>query len=181
MAFLNQIRLSLLRPSKCIWRVALVIVLLLPPAWLAASPLAGALKDAQLRGTSTFRYLGLPIYDAKLFTPRGGPFSWNEDFGLQLTYRKSLKQKALVQSTLDEIERQGNKAPSQTQLEQCFQAVSKGDSYLAISEGPNQVDFWRNGNKTCALSSLGIKRAFMSIFLGDDTRSANFTRQLKGQ
>ncbi|MEX0277864.1 MAG: hypothetical protein AB3N19_10125 [Ruegeria sp.] len=154
---------------------------LLVPGGLAASPLSDELKDPQLLGSATFRYLGLPIYDAKLYTPGGTQFSWSEDFGLQLTYRKNLKQKALVESTLDEIKRQGNQAPTQAQLEQCFKAVSKGDSYLAISEGPNKVGFWRNGVNTCTLSNPGIKQAFMSIFLGNNTRSASFTRQLKGQ
>lgn len=181
MALWDQTRRSLSLRNKGLWQAALVSVALLVPAGLAASPLSDELSDPQLRGSATFRYLGLPIYDAKLYTPNGAQFSWNEDFGLQLTYRKNLKQKALVESTLDEINRQGNTAPSQTQLQQCFQAVSKGDSYLAISEGPDKLGFWRNGLKTCTLSNPGIKRAFMSIFLGDDTRSASFTRQLKGQ
>ncbi|NVO56074.1 hypothetical protein HW561_09775 [Rhodobacteraceae bacterium B1Z28] len=154
---------------------------LLVPAGLAASPLSGQLSDPKLLGSSTFRFLGLPVYDAKLYTPGGAPFSWKEDFGLQLTYRKNLAQKALVKSTLDEMARQGNLAPTQAQLATCFQGVSKGDSYLAISEGPNKVGFWRNGTQTCTLTNNGIKRSFMSIFLGNNTRSASFTRQLKGQ
>ncbi|MCG7521154.1 hypothetical protein [Ruegeria sp. Ofav3-42] len=181
MALLQKTRPSLSRPNNRIWRAALLSLTLLAPGGLAASTVTDQLPNAELRGSATFRYLGLPIYDAKLYTPDGAAFSWNENFGLQLTYRKNLKQKALVESTLDEIERQGNSAPSQAQLEQCFQAVSKGDSYLAISEGPNAVGFWRNGRKTCTLTNPGVKKSFMSIFLGNNTRSASFTRQLKGQ
>lgn len=177
----RQSRPSLWRPSKHIWRVAALLLALLAPVGLAASPLSTELKDPKQIGSATFRFVGLPLYDAKLFTPGGAPFNWTEDFGLQLTYRKNLAQKALVESTLDEMVRQGNPAPTQSQLEACFQAVSKGDSYLAISEGPDKVGFWRNGTQTCTLSNPGIKRSFMSIFLGDNTRSASFTRQLKGQ
>lgn len=181
MAILKKTRPSLSRPNKGTWRAALVSLTLLAPGGLAASTVTNQLPNAELRGTATFRYLGLPIYDAKLYTPAGAPFSWNEDFGLQLTYRKNLKQKALVESTLDEMARQGNSGPTQAQLEQCFQAVGKGDSYLAISEGPNKVGFWRNGRKTCTLTHPGVKKSFMSIFLGNNTRSASFTRQLKGR
>ncbi|WP_170425981.1 hypothetical protein [Ruegeria arenilitoris] len=181
MAILQKTRPSLSRPNNPFWRAAVFAVMLLAPGGLAASTVAAQLPNAELRGTATFRYLGLPVYDAKLYTPGGAPFSWGEDFGLQLTYRRNIKQKALVESTLDEMTRQGNSGMTQAQLETCFQTVNKGDSYLAVSEGPNKVGFWRNGRKTCTLSSPGVKKTFMSIFLGDNTRSASFTRQLKGQ
>lgn len=180
MAVLKMIRPFPPRPISDMWRVALFSLALLTPGGLVAAPLPDALRDPKLLGSSTFRFLGLPIYDAKLYTPGGAAFSWNEDIGLQLTYRKNLAQKALVESTLDEMARQGNPAPTEAQLEVCFQTVSKGDTYLAISEGPDKVGFWRNGDQTCTLSSPGIKRSFMSIFLGNNTRSARFTRQLKG-
>ncbi|WP_254430572.1 MULTISPECIES: hypothetical protein [unclassified Ruegeria] len=181
MAFSKKIQ-PFLHSTRTAWLgVFTLTILLLAPIGLAASPIPGDLKDPKQLGSATFRFLGLPLYDAKLYTPAGAAFSWDEDFGLQLTYRKNLKQKALVESTLEEITRQGNSAPTQAQLEACFQAVSKGDSYLAVSKGPNEVDFWRNGSKTCSLTYPGAKRSFMSIFLGDNSRSASFTQQLKGQ
>ncbi len=181
MAFLQRTAPSLPRSISRAVSALLVSVFLTLPVSLSASVITQEVKDAQLKGSATFRFLGVPIYDAKLYTPGGAAFSWSDDFGLQLTYRKNLKQKALVESTLEEMARQGNPAPTQAQLEQCFQAVSKGDSYIAISEGANKVGFWRNGQKTCTLSYTGAKRSFMSIFLGDNTRSASFTSQLKGQ
>lgn len=181
MAFLKETRPYPLRLIFDSIRAALLVIALLVPSGLAASIVSKELNNAQLLGSGTFRFLGLPLYDAKLYTPGGAPFSWNEDFGLELTYRKNLTQKALVNSTLEEIARQGNNAPTRAQLEQCFQAVSKGDTYLAISQGPNAIGFWRNGRKTCTLSYSGAKRGFMSIFLGSNTRSASFTSQLKGQ
>lgn len=181
MAFLQKIRPSLPRRISDTCAAVLVCFVMLTPSGSAASPITQMVTDAQLRGSATFRFLGVPIYDAKLFTPKGAALRWDEDFGLQLTYRKTLKQKALVNSTLQEIARQGTPAPTQSQLEQCFQAVAKGDSYIAISEGPNKVGFWRNGQRTCTLTYPDAKRAFMSIFLGSDTRSASFTQQLKGQ
>ncbi len=174
-------RTSLFRPAYRTCCAALLSLALMVPGGLAASPLSDAIKDPKLRGTGTFRFLGLPLYDAKLYTPGGAAFSWNENYGLQLTYRKNLQQKALVESTREEMARQGNPAPTEAQLQGCFQAVSKGDSYLAIAQGPNNVSFWRNGSKTCTLTNPGITRSFMSIFLGNNTRSASFTQQLKGQ
>lgn len=181
MAVLKQTRPCLSRRNNGFFRAALLSLALLIPGGLAASPLSDWLSDPRQIGGSTFRFLGLPVYDAKLFTPNGAAFNWAEDFGLQITYRRNISQKTLVESTLDEMARQGNPAPTQTQLEACFRAINKGDTYLAISEGPNKVGFWLNGVQTCTLTNKGIKRSFMSVFLGDNTRSASFTRQLKGQ
>ncbi|SDX27316.1 hypothetical protein SAMN05444358_104125 [Ruegeria halocynthiae] len=154
--------------------------MLFAPGGLSASPVFGAFNDAELRGTATFRYLGFPIYDAQLFTQGGTPLNWSQDFGLELRYRRNISKKALVNSTLDEMKRIGRAAPVRNQLEVCFGAVSKGDRYLAISQGPDKVAFWLNGQKVCTMSYPGIKRSFMSIFLGDNTRSAAFTRSLRG-
>ncbi len=167
-------------PPRHNFSAALVSLMLLIPGGLSASPVSGILNDAELRGSATFRYLGFPIYDAQLFTQGGAPLNWGKDFGLELRYRRNLSKKALVNSTLDEMQRIGRAAPVRNQLDACFGAVSKGDRYLAISQGPNKVGFWLNGRKVCTLSYPGIKRSFMSIFLGDNTRSAAFTRSLRG-
>jgi hypothetical protein len=181
MAFFQKIRSSLPRPTSNPLRAAFLSLVLLAPGGLAASSGLNALDDAQLRGTATFRYLGFPLYDAQLFTPGGAPFTWNQDFGLQLKYRRNVTQKALINSTLDEMARIGRAAPVRDQLQTCFKAVNKGDQYLAVSEGPNKVSFWLNGRKTCTMSYPGIKRSFMSVFLGENTRSAAFTQKLRGQ
>ncbi len=159
---------------------ALVSLMLLVPGGLAASPVFGVLNNAELRGMATYRYLGFPLYDAQLFTQGGAPLNWNQDFGLELRYRRNVTKKALINSTLDEMQRIGRAAPVRDQLEVCFNAVSKGDRYLAISQGPNKVGFWLNGRMVCTMSYPGITRSFMSIFLGENTRSAAFTRALRG-
>lgn len=181
MPFLDKIRPSLLPPNSGMLRATLLSLSLLAPTGLIASPVTEELDGAQLLGTATFRYLGFPIYDAKLYTPKGASFSWSEDFGLQLTYRKSIKKNALVNSTLDEMKRVGHPAPIGDQLDVCFKGVTKGDSYLAVSDGPDKVSFWLNGRKTCTMAYPGIKRSFMSVFLGENTRSASFTQMLQGK
>ncbi len=177
MAFLRMIRPFLPRLNA---GAALVSLMLLIPGGLAASPVFGVLNNAELRGTATYRYLGFPLYDAQLFTQGGAPLNWKQDFGLELRYRRNVTKKALINSTLDEMKRIGRAAPIRDQLETCFAPVSKGDRFLAVSDGPNKVEFWLNGRKTCSMSYPDIKRSFMSIFLGENTRSAAFTQALRG-
>ncbi|MGI9369765.1 MAG: hypothetical protein ACR2O2_13095 [Ruegeria sp.] len=182
MAQLKQLHLLATRQLSDFWRATLLsLAVLFVPGTVWASPVFGLIDNADVRGAATFRYLGFPLYDARLYTPGGAPLDWQDDFGLELQYRRNLTQKDLVEATLLEMDRIGSGAPVKDQLDKCFSAVRKGDSYLAISQGPNRIDFWRNGQKTCTLAYPGIKRSFMSIFLGSNTKSASFTRRLRGQ
>lgn len=146
-----------------------------------ASPIQSALPDAELRGAATYRFVGLPLYEARLYTSGGAPLDWNRDFGLELKYLRNLSANDLVEGTLREFGRTGGALPVRIQLEQCFDDVRKGDSYLAVSEGQDGIGFWLNGKQTCQLSHPQIKTRFMALFLGDNTRSKTFTRKLKGE
>ncbi len=161
--------------------LTLAIFLCLVPFASAARPLASALPEAELRGQASLRYLGVTIYDAKLFTNGGSALDWSQDFALELTYKRNLTQYDLVEATLREMSRMGNATPSRAQLERCYQAVAPGDRYLAVSRGPDHLRFWRNDRAVCSLSYKGIKTTFMAIFLGENSRSRRFTRSLLGQ
>ncbi len=162
-------------------RFALLLALLASPTLLQASPVRTALPEAELRGAATFRLLGLPLYNARLFTKGGEALDWSSDFGLELKYLRNLSENDLVEGTMREFSRTGAGLPLRSQLARCFDDVQKGDSYLAVSKGPNKVAFWLNGQQTCTLAHPQIKTRFMAIFLGDNTRSKAFTRQLKGE
>ncbi|WP_068112069.1 hypothetical protein [Tropicimonas marinistellae] len=155
----------------------LLLLLALPhPATAIGSVLPGASE----RGAAVYRYLGFPLYEARLFTRGGAPLDWNQDFGLELRYMRNLTQYDLVEGTMRELTRTGGALPVRGQLEGCFVAVRKGDRYLAVTDGPNRVDFWLNGTRTCTLSHPQITYRFMSIFLGENSRSKSFTRKLRG-
>ena len=161
--------------------VAFGLALLVMPLGAQATTIQSQLPDAQLRGAATYRYIGLPLYKAQLFTRSGAPLDWTKDFGLALTYLRNLTQYDLVEGTMRELARTGASLPVRDQLQDCFRDVHKGDRYLAISQGANQLGFWLNGERVCTLSHPAIKTRFMSIFLGDNSRSAAFTRKLKGE
>ena len=169
-------------------RSTLLIVLILVVSWFSpartanaqTSAVSSALPGAELRGAATFRFLGFALYKARLFTIGGAPLDWNDNFAIELTYQRNLTQYDLVEATMREFKRTSGSIPVEAQLNICFKAVRKGDSYLAVTKGASKVDFWRNGKRTCTLSYPQIKTRFMGIFVGDNTRSKTFTRKLKG-
>ncbi|WP_425046000.1 hypothetical protein [Primorskyibacter sp. S87] len=157
------------------------LTVLLSPAPALASAIETAISDAELRGKAVFRFVGLPIYEARLFTPSGAPLDWSSDFGLELNYLRNLSGEDLVDNTMSELERIGTPMPVQDQFARCFKDVRKGDRYLAVTRGQNKIGFWRNGSPVCTVSHPRISQRFMAIFLGDNTRSGAFTRKLKGE
>jgi hypothetical protein len=159
---------------------ALACTLILLGQMVQASVISKAMPGAALRGEASFRFLGFPLYRARLFTPSGAALDWGQDMALELTYQRPLSQYDLVEGTLREFKRLGAPLPLRAQLNRCFRPVAKGDRYTAISKGPNRLDFWRNDTKTCSLKHPNIKQRFMAIFLGKNTRSARFTRRLRG-
>ena len=162
-------------------RALLALVLLALPTLPLASTVKSILPESQLRGTATLRFAGFPLYEARLFTRSGAPLDWSDDFALELTYLRNLTEYELVKGTLREFERTGGALPLRRQLARCDNDVSKGDRYVAVSQGPDKVGFWLNGTNTCTLSHPQIKTRFMEIFLGDNTRSRSFTRRLRGE
>ncbi|GAA6191302.1 hypothetical protein [Phaeobacter sp. NW0010-22] len=162
-------------------KLALLFVTLLLPLSSQASTINSALPGAELRGAATFRFIGFPLYEARLFTKSGAPLDWSKDFGLELKYLRNLTEYDLVEGTMRELNRTGTALPLRGQLEQCFDDVRNGDRYIAVSKGQNQIGFWLNGNRVCTLKHPQIKTRFMTIFLGDNTRSKSFTRKLKGE
>lgn len=162
-------------------RLGLLLALLGSPTLVQGSPVNANLPEAEVRGAATFRFLGLPLYQARLFTRGGAPLDWSRDFGLELKYLRNLSEYDLVEGTLREFARIGTELPLRGQLERCFADVRKGDSYVAISQGPNKVAFWLNEKPMCTLAHPQIKRRFMAIFLGNNTRSKSFARKLRGE
>lgn len=161
-------------------RAILMSVFLALALPVQAAAIGAVLPGASERGSAVFRFLGLPLYEARLFTMGGEPLDWNQDFGLELRYLRNLTQYDLVEGTMRELERTGGTMPVRGQLETCFSAVQKGDRYLAVTDGPDRVSFWLNGKPTCTLSHPRAAYRFMSIFLGDNTRSRSFTQKLLG-
>ncbi|RYH08144.1 hypothetical protein [Tropicimonas sp. IMCC6043] len=163
-------------------RSVLLLALFLTGALPAQAAAIGAvLPGASERGTAVYRHFGFPIYEARLYTRGGGAFDWNDEFGLELRYLRNLSQYDLVEGTMRELARTGGALPVRNQLESCYSKVSKGDRYLAVTDGPNRISLWLNGRPACTLSHPEIKYRFMAIFLGENTRSQSFTRRLKGQ
>jgi hypothetical protein len=116
--------------------------LFLTPVSVNANTVEAVLPDAELRGAATFHFVGFSLYTARLFTLSGAPLDWNEDFGLELQYKRNLSELDLMEGTMREFARLGDPVPVRSQLQTCFDDVRKGDLFTAVSKGlscPNRA------------------------------------------
>ena len=169
-------------------RVLFVISLMIAAAPLRASTgpeVAKAVAGAKPLGAVTFRWLGVTLYEAVLFTPGGKGFSWAQPMALQLRYAREISRENLIKATMTELGRmEGARADHgaiETKLAQCFRDVGKGDRFTAAPKGAGRVDLYFNGSRTCTLNHPNIRERFLSIWLSDQARSTRLSRQLRGQ
>lgn len=142
-----------------------------PPAFVRP-----ALPGAALWGEGQLRFLGLRIYDARLWA---GPQFDASDFGahplaLELTYHRAFQGIAIAQRSIDEIARQGDLAPAQAQrwlaaLSAVLPDVQPGDRLTGLYRPGQGLRLWRGQKAQGAIDDAELARRFFGIWLSPRT------------
>lgn len=162
------------------------LVLLWPSLAFAAPPEVKAVLQSPVpKGTTTANLFSFDIYDAELFTSNGAPFSMAEPFALTLVYRYNFSADILAMASVREISRMedvpmGRLRSLRDQLKNCFRDVQKGERVTGVGRTADVIEFYVNGDKTCALRQENLRERFFSIWLGSDTRDPDGAARLKG-
>lgn len=168
----------------------MTLSLLLPIAFAAkaradvAPEVRAAVNAPAELGEGAFRWFGLKVYDAQLFTPRGRGFDWERPFALQLDYARKVRSEILLQASMDELARmegaRADHADIRAKLSRCLRDLKPGDRVVSAPRGANALDFWVNGTKTCRLQHAGIRDRYMAIWLSENARDQALARKLRG-
>jgi Chalcone isomerase-like len=158
-------------------------LLLLGAAWLSGAPLhaqqqpvppevAAALPGARLVGQGRLRFMGLRIYDARLWVAAQAPGSdWVAvPWALELAYARDLKGEQIAERSLVEMRRQGDIAPETAtrwlgQMKQLFPDVKDGDRITGINLPGTGARFHHNGNLRGEVADVEFARWFFGIWL----------------
>jgi len=142
-----------------------------PPAFIRQ-----ALPEAALWGQGQMRFLGLRIYDARLWA--GSRFE-AADFGacplaLELNYHRAFTGAAIAQRSIDEIERQGDLTPAQAQrwlkaLAAVLPDVQPGDRLTGLYQPGQGMRLWRGQQPLGAIDDAELARRFFGIWLSPRT------------
>jgi hypothetical protein len=179
------------RPAR---RHALALLAALPcAAWSSRAPhalppeLKSELLGARLLGEGTLRYMGLHVYDIRLwgeadFSVRdlqGSPLA------LELQYARSLDGKAIAERSLKEMKGLGSVDAAQAerwlqQMLQIFPDVKKGDRITGVQRPVETARFFVNGQPRGEVRDAEFTRLFFGIWLSPRTSQPRLREALLG-
>ena len=147
-----------------------------------------ALPGAQSLGTATLRFLGLAVYEARLWVQLG--FHANRyaqsPFALELNYFRGLSGPSIAERSLKEMRRQGsiNETQEQSWLQgmvRAFPDVKAGDRITGLHTPGIGARFWFNGQRLAPLNDPEFSRYFFGIWLSEATSEPEIRARLLGQ
>jgi len=154
----------------------------------APAEVAGALPAARLQGSGALRFLGLLVYEARLWTTAEfTPERYDaHTFALELRYARRLEGAAIAERSIAEMRRIGtfDQTRARAWLDQLIRAlpdVNPGDRLTGV-RGPDGVSrFYSNGQPTLSIADPEFGRLFFGIWLSNNTSEPALRRELIGQ
>jgi hypothetical protein len=139
-------------------------------------------KGLQLQGQGRMTFLGLNVYDARLYV---GDQRGQAGFALDLNYLRSLKGSDITKRTIEEMQRLGvseaNRSVWGKKLDGIFPDVVTGTSLTAIHVPGRGTVFLHNGKLAGEIAGDDFARAFFSIWLDPKTAAPKLRTALIGQ
>ena len=141
------------------------------------------IPEAVLQGSGSYRWFGLRIYDASLWTEPQGWQGNNPHFALDLTYARSLYGRKIAEASLTEIEKLkfGSTEQHQRWLQQMnalFPDVNEGSRITGIYHAGNSARFYLNGKWLGEIKDPEFAKAFFAIWLDPRTSAPRLREQL---
>lgn len=142
------------------------------------------LENPTVIGSASLNFLGFTVYHGRLFTENGRDFRTGEPVALEIVYNRSFSAGQMLDTTRDELARvdagRADEHALAESLSECFRVVGRGDQFLAVSDNPDRLRLWLNGNLTCELEGNEVGNRFLAIWLSDNSRFPSLSRQLLG-
>lgn len=150
----------------------------------ATTPVAAAvpqevteeLPSARLHGQGRLTFLGLRVYDARLWTttafePEGYA---QHPFALELRYLRRLDGEAIAERSLVEMQRVGPVATADAErwlaaMKRAFPDVTDGDRIVGVHRPGEGARFFFNGRVLDEIRDPAFARSFFSIWLSPRT------------
>jgi Chalcone isomerase-like len=160
------------------------------PAWAnrASLPeLATGLPGARLQGAGRLAFLGLAVYDIRLWVGEG--FSAEtfaqRPLAIEIEYARSLSGLRMAERSLDEMHRIAPLSAAQREawfiaMKQAFPDVVKGDRLTGLYRPGADARFFLNGTLRAEVPDADFARTFFAIWLSPKTSEPRLRLALLG-
>jgi len=141
-------------------------------------------SEMKLIGQGTLKVLFFEVYDIRLLAD-SKPFSWKNKFQLEFEYKREVKKETVIESSIKEMHRQSSVLDKdinkwQEYLEISIKPVREG-SQATVSWNPNgQITFHYQSSEPTTIEDENFARAFLNIWLGEETSQPKLRNQLLG-
>jgi len=167
-------------------RAALALLASVPLSLSAQSQVPPELAGMSPRGTGRMRFVGLRVYDIKLWAPEPLGADWTQQvLALELTYARSLKGSLIAERSLKEMRRQGDIAEPKAKawlaaMTSAFPDVNENDRLVGRYVPGEPARFFFNGQARPGQLDAEGSRWFFGIWLSPQTSEAALRTQLLG-
>jgi hypothetical protein len=174
-----------LRPIALIPGALLWLALAMPAAaQTLPSAAAHILPGAREAGGGAFRYLGLRIYDAKLWTA-GARFDAEAPYALGIRYARNIKGLKLAEESVKQWRgmRYGYEdryEAWEAEMRRIFPDVKPDDELVGVHLPGKGAQFYFNGEPAGAVADSAFARAFFAIWLDERSTEPGLRRALIG-
>ena len=149
--------------------------------------LGAALPGARLLGESTLRWVGLPIYDIRLWGYGPGALAQPEAsrLALELHYARALEGARIAERALQEMQGLGTVPRERAErwleaMRGIFPDVDKGDRLTGLQLPGEASRFWLNGQPIGELRDAEFTRLFFGIWLSPRSSQPQLREALLG-
>ena len=158
-----------------------------PAATAAPAELAADLPQARLQGSGRLRFLGLRIYDIRLWagaSPVGAQWA-GVPLALELEYARSLGGAQIAERSLVEMRRQAEPAADTAErwlaaMKKMFPDVREGDRITGLNLPGQGARFFLNGTLRGEVRDTEFARLFFGIWLSPRTSEPALRESLLG-
>jgi hypothetical protein len=183
-------------PQDAAARRRLLTALLLTaacPALHAQGPapkeLLGEWPAAHLQGQGRMRFLGLQVYDIRLWSaePKMPAQAWpGKALALEIEYARNFGARMIAERSLEEMRRAGPVAADVAErwlraMTQVFPDVKPGDRITGIHLPEGLSRFFHNGTLRGEVRDAEFTRRFFGIWLGESTSEPSLRDSLLGR
>ena len=174
-------------------RVLAALMLATVPALRAqgAAPkeLLGEWPAVHLQGQGRLRFLGLQVYDIRLWTiePALPAQDWpGKALALEIEYARTFAARMIAERSLDEMRRSGPVAADVADrwlrtMSQVFPDVKPGDRITGVYRPEGLTRFFHNGSLRGEVRDAEFTRRFFGIWLGESTSEPSLRDSLLGR
>ena len=143
------------------------------------------LPQAQFAGATKMKFLGMGIYDAKLWTATGFKADRYAEYplALELSYLRSLSGSAIASRSLDEMRRAGPLDTAKEKswlaaMQEAFPDVKSSDRIIGMHTPGVGARFWYNGKLKATIADPEFSRLFFGIWLSSSTSEPRLRTEL---